>query len=143
MNMNDEVHHLVQHLEHLDIQEGRAYDGDVFRSCPSRIRHKLRQILDLIVHMFRCRSPRCLYPYCRKVKALFRHGSLCKRGAIGGCRLCKIMWCAYRVHARACKESKCNVPHCRESKERLRRLEQPQQKSDSPRGTAVEFAGSS
>ncbi|KAF3774700.1 Histone acetyltransferase, partial [Nymphaea thermarum] len=95
---------------------------------------QLRKMLDLLVHASQCRSGNCQYPNCRKVKGLFRHGSLCKVRASGGCQLCKKMWHILQLHARACKESECNVPRCRDLKEHLRRL---QQQSESRRRAAV------
>lgn len=70
-------------------------------------------MLDLLLHASQCRSPLCLYPNCRKVKGLFRHGINCKVRASGGCVLCKRMWYLLQLHARACKESQCHVPRCR------------------------------
>ncbi|KAL9247202.1 hypothetical protein vseg_020658 [Gypsophila vaccaria] len=95
---------------------------------------QLRKMLELLVHASQCRSPQCLYPNCRKVKGLFRHGIQCKVRASAGCVLCKKMWYLLQLHARACKESECNVPRCRDLKEHLRRL---QQQSDSRRRAAV------
>ncbi|KAK9757052.1 hypothetical protein RND81_01G137000 [Saponaria officinalis] len=95
---------------------------------------QLRKMLELLVHASQCRSIQCLYPNCRKVKGLFRHGLNCKTRASGGCVLCKKMWYLLQLHARACKESQCNVPRCRDLKEHLRRL---QQQSDSRRRAAV------
>lgn len=74
---------------------------------------QLRKMLDLLVHASQCRSPQCLYPNCRKVKGLFRHGIQCKTRASGGCVLCKKMWYLLQLHSRACKESECHVPRCR------------------------------
>ncbi|XP_019186057.1 PREDICTED: histone acetyltransferase HAC1-like isoform X2 [Ipomoea nil] len=86
---------------------------------------QLRKVLELLVHASRCRTPKCLYPNCRKVKGLFRHGIQCKRGASGGCLLRKKMWYLLQLHARACQESVgCHVPRCRDLKEHLRRLQQ-------------------
>ncbi|KAM7508135.1 hypothetical protein LguiA_018588 [Lonicera macranthoides] len=95
---------------------------------------QLRKMLDLLVHASQCRSPQCLYPNCRKVKGLFRHGIQCKTRASGGCVLCKKMWYLLQLHSRACKESECHVPRCRDLREHLRRL---QQQSDSRRRAAV------
>ncbi|PKA52928.1 putative histone acetyltransferase HAC-like 1 [Apostasia shenzhenica] len=95
---------------------------------------QLRKMLDLLVHASQCRFPHCLYPNCRKVKGLFRHGIHCRTRASGGCLLCKKMWYLLQLHARACKESDCNVPRCRDLKEHLRRL---QQQSESRRRAAV------
>ncbi|RWW73106.1 hypothetical protein BHE74_00019047 [Ensete ventricosum] len=95
---------------------------------------QLRKMLDLLVHASQCRSPQCLYPNCRKVKGLFRHGIQCRTRASGGCVLCKKMWYLLQIHSRACKESECSVPRCRDLKEHLRRL---QQQSDSRRRAAV------
>ncbi|XP_050382412.1 histone acetyltransferase HAC1-like isoform X1 [Argentina anserina] len=95
---------------------------------------QLRRMLDLLVHASQCRSAQCMYPNCRKVKGLFRHGIQCKVRASGGCVLCKKMWYLLQLHARACKVSECHVPRCRDLKEHLRRL---QQQSDSRRRAAV------
>lgn len=95
---------------------------------------QLRKMLDLLVHASQCRSPQCLYPNCRKVKGLFRHGMQCKVRASGGCVLCKRMWYLLQIHARACKESECHVPRCRDLKDHFRKQ---QQQSDSRRRAAV------
>ncbi|KAH9321216.1 hypothetical protein KI387_015855, partial [Taxus chinensis] len=95
---------------------------------------QLRIMLDLLVHASQCCSSHCLYPNCRRVKGLFRHGMQCKVRASGGCPLCKKMWYLLQLHARACKESECRVPRCRDLKEHLRRL---QQQMESRRRAAV------
>ena len=60
-----------------------------------------------------CRSAKCQYPNCSKVKGLFHHGIHCKISATGGCVLCKKMWYLLQLHARGCKESECHVPRCK------------------------------
>ncbi|XP_057841240.1 histone acetyltransferase HAC1 isoform X1 [Cryptomeria japonica] len=95
---------------------------------------QLRIMLDLLVHASQCCSSHCVYPNCRRVKGLFRHGMQCKVRASGGCPLCKKMWYLLQLHARACKESECRVPRCRDLKEHLRRL---QQQMESRRRAAV------
>ncbi|KAL6873634.1 hypothetical protein ACP4OV_013716 [Aristida adscensionis] len=93
-----------------------------------------RMLLQYLAHSGACRSPGCQYPNCRKIKALFHHGSKCQKRASGGCVLCKKMWDLIRFHARTCKESHCNVPRCRDLKERMRRQ---QQQSESKRRAAI------
>eukprot|EP01018_Ginkgo_biloba_P020002 Gb_02923 [translate_table: standard] len=95
---------------------------------------QLRKMLDLLVHASQCRSSQCLYPNCRRVKGLFRHGMQCGVRASGGCPLCKKMWYLLQLHARACKESECRVPRCKDLKEHLRRL---QHQMESRRRAAV------
>lgn len=74
---------------------------------------QLRKMLELLVHASQCGMAACLYPKCRSVKGLFRHGMTCKVRASGGCNLCKRMWYLLQLHARACKESECRVPRCK------------------------------
>ncbi|KAL4355780.1 hypothetical protein AHAS_Ahas09G0020900 [Arachis hypogaea] len=95
---------------------------------------KLRKMLDLLVHVPRCRSAHCQYPDCRKIKELFRHGMQCKTRAAGGCVRCRKMWYLLQLHAHACKESRCRVPRCRDLKEHSRGS---QQQSDSRRRAAI------
>ncbi|XP_045800495.1 histone acetyltransferase HAC1-like [Trifolium pratense] len=79
---------------------------------------------DLLMHASQCRSARCRYPNCRKVKGLFRHGMYCRTRASGGCVMCKKMWYLIQFHARACNKSDCKLPRCSDVKEHLRRLQQ-------------------
>ncbi|KAJ7544850.1 hypothetical protein O6H91_09G096200 [Diphasiastrum complanatum] len=95
---------------------------------------QLRKMLELLVHASQCCAIQCQYPKCRSVKGLFRHGTMCRTRASGGCGMCKRMWHLLQLHARACKESECRVPRCKDLKEHLRRL---QQQSDSRRRAAV------
>ncbi|KAK8964693.1 Histone acetyltransferase HAC1 [Platanthera guangdongensis] len=96
---------------------------------------QLRSMLDLLVHASLCHSsPHCLYPNCRKVKGLFRHGIQCKIRAARGCVLCKKMWYLLQLHSRDCKESGCIIPRCKDLKEHMTRL---QQQAESRRRVAV------
>ncbi|CAL4966502.1 unnamed protein product [Urochloa decumbens] len=79
----------------------------------------------------------CQYPYCRKLKSLFHHGTRCETRSSGGCRLCRKMWSLIQLHAKACKESQCNMPRCRDLKEYWRKLQLMQWQSESRRRAAV------
>ncbi|CAM0909763.1 unnamed protein product [Alopecurus aequalis] len=93
-----------------------------------------RRMLDLLVHAQACRTAGCQYPDCRRIKALFAHGSKCTTRASGGCKLCQKMWVVIHFHARACKDADCNLPRCKELKEIKRRS---QQQAESRRRAAV------
>ncbi|TVU07671.1 hypothetical protein EJB05_41036 [Eragrostis curvula] len=94
-----------------------------------------RIMQESLAHAVKCRaSPRCQYPFCRKLKLLFLHGSKCQERASGGCPLCKKVWGIIHFHVRICKESQCKVPRCRDLKEFTRRL---QRQSESRRRAAV------
>ncbi|XP_024524723.1 histone acetyltransferase HAC1 [Selaginella moellendorffii] len=95
---------------------------------------QLRKIVQLLIHSSQCCSFQCQYPKCRKVKNLFRHGTVCKTRASGGCRHCKLMWHLLQLHARSCKESDCRVPRCKDLKEHGRRS---QQQAESRRRAAL------
>lgn len=73
----------------------------------------LQRAHELLVHSSECPTSRCQYPLCRMVKGHFRHSSLCKIRAAGGCCTCKEVWALIYRHSRVCKESNCNVPRCR------------------------------
>nr|XP_043608532.1 histone acetyltransferase HAC1 [Erigeron canadensis]XP_043608533.1 histone acetyltransferase HAC1 [Erigeron canadensis] len=75
---------------------------------------KLWKLLDLLVHASQCRAGECLYPDCRKMKGLFRHGMLCEVRMSGGCSLCKKMWHLIQRHTLSCKDTSCHVPRCRD-----------------------------
>ncbi|KAF3320843.1 putative histone acetyltransferase HAC-like 1 isoform X1 [Carex littledalei] len=95
---------------------------------------QLGKMLELLGHASECRSPGCLYPNCRKIKGLFRHGVNCTVRIYKGCCLCKKIWYLLQLHARACKETVCNVPRCKDLKEQMRRI---QQQTESRRRAAV------
>ncbi|PKA50658.1 Histone acetyltransferase HAC12 [Apostasia shenzhenica] len=123
----DHPHKLTNHPSNAD------RDAQNQEARQKRVK-QLRKMLDLLVHASQCRSSNCQYPFCRKVKGLFRHGIHCKTRASGGCLLCKKMWYILQRHACTCKDSDCHVPRCRDLKEHFRRL---QQQADSRRRAAV------
>ncbi|KAK3131224.1 hypothetical protein QOZ80_6BG0503690 [Eleusine coracana subsp. coracana] len=93
-----------------------------------------RKMLEVLTHAMACRHSACQHPYCRKMKALFHHGSKCQQRMKGGCPLCEKMWGIIHFHVRVCKESQCRIPRCRDLKDHMRRL---QQQSESRRRAAV------
>ncbi|KAL5701816.1 histone acetyltransferase [Ranunculus cassubicifolius] len=86
-------------------------------------RESRREILTSLVHASMCKLAGCIFPNCRKIKALFHHGVECKTRARGGCLRCKQMWYLLQLHARICKDLKCCVPRCKDLREHTKRLQ--------------------
>lgn len=89
--------------------------------------------MTLLLHAARCNSPKCTSTNCAKMKDLLKHGETCTIKAVGGCSICKRIWCLFQIHARQCKEVNCPVPKCNAIRERFRQLTKQQQAMDDRR----------
>ncbi|TVU21217.1 hypothetical protein EJB05_30842 [Eragrostis curvula] len=108
--LNGATAHLHKLLNHPSIVDQDVQNMEALQLL---VVHELWQMLDLVVHVSKCRFGSCQYPDCQKFQGLFDHAMQCQTQASGGCAHCKKIWHMLDLHFRACKDSDCKVPRCR------------------------------